>query len=96
MLKLPCLYTLSMADIFFSNFWFKLFPFKSRFGDDGTQNVLVFQLFFKYFKTPATSEKVIAWKFKDFSEETIKPPATYDNSLNPWINYNDNAKIQKK
>ena len=30
------------------------------------------------------------------SNESIKPPSTSDNSLNPRINYIDNAKIQMK
>ena len=38
----------------------------------------------------------MACKSKVLSEESIKPPATSDSSLNPGIEYTDNAKIQVK
>ena len=40
----------------------------------------------------ANSSTVIVWKLKDLSNESIKLPATSDNSLNQDI-YNDSAKI---
>ena len=33
------------------------------------------------------SNLVLMWKFKDLSDESIKWPATSDNSLNPKLNY---------
>ena len=43
----------------------------------------------------ANSSTVIVWKLKDWSNESIKLPATSDNSLNQDI-YNDSAKIWVK
>ena len=43
----------------------------------------------------ANSSTVIVWKPKDLSNESIKLPATSDNSLNQDI-YNDSAKIWVK
>ena len=54
---------------------------KSRFEEDGTQNYLVFQPINRYFKVIANTDYVSSWKSKRLSEETIKPPATSDNSL---------------
>ena len=56
----------------------------------------MFQSFYKHFKTVANANKVTAWKSKELSDESIKLPATSDNSLNPRANYIDNAKIQVK
>ena len=39
-----------------------------------------------------TSE-VTAWKSKGFTDESIKPPLTSGNSLNPGVSYFDNARI---
>ena len=46
-----------------------------------TQNYLVFQPIYKYFITP-TNNMVMVWKFTWWSNESINPPATSDNSLN--------------
>ena len=43
-------------------------------------------------KIVSNSDKVITWKSKGLSEESIKPLATSDNSLNPEIYYTKNAK----
>ena len=56
---------------------------KIHFQDDGMQNDLVFQAVFKYFKITTNSDIVIEWESKDLSKESIKPPATAENSLNP-------------
>ena len=42
---------------------------KSYFEDNGTQNYLVFQQAFKYFKTPRNSNGIIAWESKGLSEK---------------------------
>ena len=60
---------------------------KSHFEEDGTQNYLVFQPLHKYFKAIASTNYVSSWQSKGLSDETIKPPATSDNSLNPKVNY---------
>ena len=66
---------------------------KSHSEDDGTHNYLVFQPVNKHFKTVANSNKGTASKSKGLSEESIKPPVTSYNSLNPGINYAHNAKM---
>ena len=69
---------------------------KNHFEDDGTQNYLVFQPVSGYFKMVTNTSKVTAWKSKGLSDGSIKPPLTSDNSLNPGINYFDNARIRVK
>ena len=58
---------------------------KSHFEEDGTQNYLVFQPLSKYFEVIANTDYVSSWKSKGLSAETIKPPATSDNSLTPLL-----------
>ena len=63
---------------------------KSHFGEDGTQNYLIFQPIFRYFKVNtiiSVTNYILSWKSKGWSDETIKPPTTSDNSLKPIINY---------
>ena len=57
------------------------FRVKSYFEEDGTQNYLVFQPVQRYFKVIANTNYISEWKSKGLSDETIKPPATSDNSL---------------
>ena len=58
---------------------------KNYFEEDGTQNYLVFQPIRRYFKI---NEKYISsWQSKGLSDETIKPYATFDNSLAPLIDH---------
>ena len=59
----------------------------SCFEEDGTQNNLVFQPPYKYFKMIANTDYVSSWKFKGLSAETIKPPTTSDNSLTLTLGY---------
>ena len=40
-----------------------------------------------YFKNIGNSGHVPAWKFKGLSDESIKPPATSDNSLAHSLDY---------
>ena len=60
---------------------------KSHFDEDGTQNYLVFQPLNKYFKLITNTDSVSSWKSKGLSSESIKPPATSDNSLTPILSY---------
>ena len=62
---------------------------KSHFEEDGTQNYLVFQPIHKYFEFVNINNEwyITSWKSKGLSEESIKPPVTSDNSLNPLIDY---------
>ena len=71
---------------------------KSHFEEDGTQNCLVFQPIFRYFKINmiGVANYVLSWKSKGLSDETIKPPSTSDNSLTPALNYYCASKIRIK
>ena len=60
---------------------------KSHFEKDGTQNYLVFQPMYRYFKMISNTDYISSWKSKELSNESIKPPKTSDNSLNPALNY---------
>ena len=60
---------------------------KSHFGEDGTQCYLVFQPMHRYFKMVTSTDYISSWKSKGLSDESIKPPTTSDNSLNPALNY---------
>ena len=54
---------------------------KNHFEGDGTQNYLVFQPVYKYFKNIVNTDHISAWKSKGLSDESIKPTSTSDNSL---------------
>ena len=63
------------------------FTGRSHFDKDRTQNYSVFQPIKKYFKVITNNDYVSSWKSKGLSAESIKPPATSENSLNPALNY---------
>ena len=42
----------------------------------------------------ANTNKLTTWKSKGYFDESIKPPSTSDDSLNPVTGYINNAKIQ--
>ena len=69
---------------------------KSHFEEDGTQNYLVFQVMYRYFKVITNTDYASSWKSKGLSAETIKPPVTSDNSLNPKLDYYDDFKVRVK
>ena len=61
---------------------------KSHFQDDGTQTWLVIQLINRYFKTVSFNDRnILSWKSKRLSDESIKPPTTTNNFLNPSLYY---------
>ena len=60
---------------------------KSHFNEDGSQNYLVFQSMYRYFKIITNTDYISSWKCKGLSAESIKPPTTSDNSLTPELNY---------
>ena len=60
---------------------------KSHFEEDGNQNYLEFQPINKYLKVIDNKKYISSWKSEGLSDETIKPPATSDNSLSPLIDY---------
>ena len=58
----------------------------------GKQNYLIFLPMGKYFKLNSVVgiiDRVLSWQSKGISNESIKPPATSNNSLNPRLSYND-------
>ena len=64
----------------------------------GKQNYLVFLPISKYFKlnsVAGASDYVLSWQSKGLSDESIKPPTTSDNSLDPELNY-DGTKTRVK
>ena len=58
---------------------------KSHFEENGTQNHFIFQPINRYFTLIANTKYILSWQSKRLSDETIKPPATSDNSLSPLI-----------
>ena len=64
---------------------------KSHFESDEA-HYLAFPPVFECFKTLVNINRIIVLKFEGFAEESIIPPAP-DNSHNPGLIYNDNAKI---
>ena len=60
---------------------------KTHFEDGGTQNYLVFQTAYWYFKTISINDNnIFSWKSKGLSDKSIKPPKS-DKMLNPSVNY---------
>ena len=63
---------------------------KSHFEEDGTQNYLVLQPIYRYFKVFSITqylEYVSEWKSKGLSYESFKAISTSDNRLDPTLNY---------
>ena len=61
---------------------------QSHFENDGTQNYLVFQTTYRYFKTVSNNDaNILSWKSKGLSDESIKPTSTSNNMFNLSINY---------
>ena len=72
---------------------FSYFRGKQYFDEEsGKQNYLVFLPIGKYFKlnlVVGVIDRVLSWQSKGISNESIKPPTTSNNSLNPRLSYND-------
>ena len=66
------------------DFEFGYFIGKSHF-EDGTQNYLVFQPMYRYFKTD--SYHISSWTSKGLSNESITPFSAPNNFLTPSLNY---------
>ena len=55
---------------------------KSHFGDNGLQNYLDnYQQLLKLFTTNTNKDRILAWKSKGLSEESIKPHSTLSRNL---------------
>ena len=79
-------------------FDFGYFIGKRHFEEDGTQNYLVFQPIYRYFKTFSITkylEYVSEWKSKGLSNESFKAISTSDSSLNPTLSYYRTKIIEK-
>ena len=48
----------------------------------------MFQPIYRCFKKIGNTDHISVWKSKGVSDESIKPPATSDNSLAPSLDYN--------
>ena len=63
---------------------------KSHFEDDVTQNYLVFQPLFRYFKLNIKTDTISSWKSKGLSDETIEPLST--SNIGPKIDHYGSGK----
>ena len=59
----------------------------NQFEDEGTQNYLIFQPMYKYFKKIGNTDRISAWKSKRLSDVSIKPFSITDISLVPSLSY---------
>ena len=72
---------------------------KSHFEEDGTQNCLVFQPMYRYFKRIAgvgSGDYIYYWKSKGLSDERINSIKTSDYGITPYLSYYDTNKIRVK
>ena len=53
------------------------FTGKSHFGEDDTQNYLVFPPMYRYFEMITNTDYISSWKSKGVSAESFKPPKTF-------------------
>ena len=61
---------------------------KNYFDEDGTQNYLIFQPIYRYFKVNSVVnviDRVLSWQSKGLSNESINPISRSENSLKPSI-----------
>ena len=68
---------------------------KNHFENEGTQNYLVLQPMYRYFKKIGSTDHISKWRFKGLSDKVIKPPAILDNSFTPALNHVCNKKRVK-
>lgn len=67
---------------------------KSYFGDNESQNYLIFLQVFRYFQIlSAAIDKFFGWKLKKFPEESIRTPATSDKNFASKLAHIHNLKI---
>ena len=65
---------------------------KSHFKEDGTQNYLVFQPMYRYFRLITNTIKILSWQSKGLPNENFDPPNT---NFSPLIDYVGNKKRVK-
>ena len=69
---------------------------KSHFEEDNTQNYLVFQPMYRYFKRGGNANNhILSWKSKGLPDDGIKSPSAPNNFLDPSLDYLD-LKIRVK
>ena len=68
---------------------------KSHFEDDDTQNFLLFQLVYKYFKKSPNINHILTRKSKGLSDKNIKPPSASNATLVLTLNH-ISTKLQLK
>ena len=72
-----------------------LFIGQSYFGNDGSQNVLIFQAIYKTFKMSACLTKtIVEWESKWLSNENIEPSITVNHSFSPKLRWMNNSKVR--
>ena len=59
------------------------------FGDDGTQNYLVFQTMNRCFRKIGKTKNISSWKSKGLFHDAIKSPAINNNSIAPKLEHLD-------
>ena len=64
-----------------------IFRGRSHFEEDGTQNYLVFQLIYRYYKKVVNFDYILEWKSKGVSDESIKSPSAPHNFLNASVKH---------
>ena len=75
---------------FFKNIDLSYFKGKGHFEKDGTQNYLVFQAIYRYFKKTAAAGSgnyIYFWKSKGLSDERINSIATSNYSITPKLSH---------
>ena len=64
------------------------FRSKGHFENDGTQNYLVLQTPYRYFKRCSnTNNQILSWKSKGLYDESIKRPSATNKILNLLLDY---------
>ena len=58
---------------------------KSHFGEDVTQNYLVFQPMCRYFRLMTNKLDILSWQFKGLSNENFDPPNTNVSPLTDYV-----------
>ena len=58
-------------------------------SQNGAQSYLIFQPLYRYIKTITNNNYILSWKSRRLSDESIKSPTRFNNSLNPEISYYD-------
>ena len=58
---------------------------KSYFEEDGTQNYLVFQPMYRYFRLITNTLNILSWQSKGLSNENFDPPYTNFSQLIDYV-----------